>query len=419
MDNSSLLTEPDKIWAELVEHLEKWFYHPDIQALEVALSAAASHYSKGDPVWLFIIGPSSGDKTSIVINSLLSLHNVHMIGDISSKTFLSGYTGTAYPSLLHKIGVSGILAFKDFTTFISKRHEEQAEIASHLREIYDGSFNKATGKGTILKWQGKITIIAAATPAIERTWATKRDLGERFLQVRITRKDGLAQAEFSQRQRGMEEFISNEMKRLAKTFFSGSPVIVEPPPSLSPSQMNRVSALAEFASYCRGSVPRHPMTNAICDLPQIENSARMAKALASLISGHAALFRHSTIGEEDMAIGQRVALNTIPASRSVILDAIPLNGKLGADKLQSQSFLAESTINAIIGDLEALGMITIDQPHKVLANDLKLTPLAQSLWRKAFDPLGTLEAAQLAQLEAQPQMRQQGVVQLPSDYLAH
>jgi hypothetical protein len=382
-------------WLAYTAHLNRWFYNPDIEAARITLAVATAHFHKDcDPVWLFVLGPSSGDKTSICINSLLDLPQVHMQGDLTAKTFLSGYTGTAHPSLLHQVG-SGILAFKDFTTFMSKRPEEQAEISSHLREIFDGSFVKHTGKGIAIAWKGKITVIAAATPALERAWSSRRDLGERFLQVRISRKDGVQQSEYAQRQRGFEEHISSKMKDLARTFFQLTPPITSPPPRLSNSQMTRVASMAELVSHCRGSVPRHPVTNAIVDLPQIENSGRMSKALASLISNHAALFRRTVIIEDDMSIGKRVALNSIPATRSLIIDTVPITGSIGSDVLQLQTGLPESTINYLVGDLEALGVLKV-QHNEIVANQISLTSQVQRWWQAAFAPV-QVEVGQAAQ----------------------
>lgn len=378
-------------WDAYTNHVKEWFFKPDLEAARITLAAAASHFHKDcDPCWLFILGPSGADKTSLCINSLLDFPQVRMIGDLTSKTFLSGYTGTAHPSLLHQVG-SGILAFKDFTTFMSKRPEEQAEIASQLREIYDGSFSKHTGKGLPINWKGKMTVIAAATPALERAWSSRRDLGERFLQVRISRKDGVQQSEYAQRQRGYEEHISSTMRKLALTFFQLAPLITNPPPRLSTGQMSRVAAMAELVAHARGIVPRHAITNAIIDLPQIENSGRMSKAIASLISNHAALFRRVTVEEEDLSIGRRVALNTIPSTRMLIIEGIPLSGAIGSDILTLSTGLPESTVSYLIGDLEHLGVVKV-QHNEIVANQISLSPQMAQLWRKAFLPLEAVEA---------------------------
>lgn len=380
-------------WEEYTNHIKKWFYRPDLEAVRITLAVATSHFHKDcDPIWLFILGPSSSSKTVVCINSLLDLPQVKMMGDITAKTFLSGYTGTAHPSLLHQIG-NGILAFKDFTTFMSKRPEEQSEISSQLREIYDGAFCKHTGKGIPIAWKGKLTVIAAATPALERAWSSRRDLGERFLQVRMSRVDGVSQSEYAQRQRGFEEHISTRMKELARTFFQLTPPITNPPPKLSNSQMTRVASMAELISHCRGAVPRHPITNAIIDLPQIEGSGRMAKALASLISNHAALFRRTAITEDDMTIGKRVALNSIPSTRSLIIDSIPITGSIGSDVLQLQTGLPESTVAYLTGDLEALGILKV-QHNEIVANQITLTSQVQKWWMAAFAPVAVAQPVQ-------------------------
>jgi hypothetical protein len=385
----------ESAWTSYTAHLNKWFFKPDIEAVRIVLSVAAAQFHKScDPVWLMVLGPSSGDKTSICINSLLDIPNVHMKGDLTPKTFLSGYTGTANASLLHQIS-NGILAFKDFTTMGSKRAEDQAEIAAQLREIYDGSFVKDTGKGNPISWKGKLTVIAAATVQFESKWAARRDLGERFIQVRIARKDGVEQGERAQRQRGFEEHITKTTRNLAREFFQATPPIINPPPKLSTHQMRRVAAMSEIVSHCRGVVSRNQYSGAIDEIPSVENSGRMSKELGSLIANHAALFRKETIDESDMGIGRRVALDCIPHKRAGVLEHIPLNGTIGTDQLRLLVGLPESTMGYIIGDLEALGALRVVH-NSVIANEVSLTPLIQQLWAQAFDPLSQIPEGQVA-----------------------
>jgi hypothetical protein len=385
----SNIPEITNAWNDYIGHLNQYFYNPDTEAVEIVLSVLASHFHKDcDPIWLFVNGPSGGDKSSVCINSILDIPNVHMQGIVTAKTFLSGYTGTANASLLHQIG-SGVLAFKDFTTFLSQSKEEQAQIQSQLREIYDGSFVKVTGKGLPLKWKGKITVIAAVTPALEREWGTRRDLGERFIQIRISRKSGISQSEFAQRQRGLETFISDRMKQLATKFFQMTPLITNPPPKLSTNQMTRVAAMAELVSHCRGHVPVNPLTGAITGIAEIENSGRMAKCIAGIISNHAALFRRTEITEIDMEIGKRVALNSIPSNRALIIDIIPLDGFLTTSQLVAQVGLPKSTITFLTDHLEALGVLRI-QRNEQIDNNYALTGLAKGLWNKAFSPLAEI-----------------------------
>src|ERR1700733_1703109 len=386
LDASSLITAQFAslpAWDSLTTHIREYFYEPDLGALEIALSAATSHYHKGaDPAWLFVLGPSGGDKGSVVINSCLAMSNAHLMGDLTPKTFLSGYTGAPNASLLTQIG-SGILVFKDFTTFMSKRQEEQAEIAAQLREIYDGFWKRNTGKGVELEWHGKMTVIAAATPALERYWATLGDLGERFLQVRIARKDGLRQAEYAQRQAGKEEFITKHMRELASQLMCSSPPIAVPPPILSQPQRYRISCMSELLAHSRGKVPHGPKGD-IIGIAEIENSSRSSKELNSLVSGHAALFRRSSIDEHlDMWVAARVAKNSIPINRYLVLSTLAASSEpVPTIDLLRKTRMPESSARFILGDLESLGLVLSQSGS--LENSHSLVEEYREMWESAF-----------------------------------
>src|SRR3954465_9557591 len=119
-------------WQLFSDHLNRWYYKPDLKAVEVAITVAASHYlSKSDPVWLFVVGPSSSGKTSIIINALRDLDSAHILGDLTAKTFISNH-GNRACGILNQIN-SGLFLFKDFTTLLNKREDERAEIMAQLR----------------------------------------------------------------------------------------------------------------------------------------------------------------------------------------------------------------------------------------------------------------------------------------------
>ena len=49
---------------ELLEHIGKSFYKPDLQAARIILGTAFAHYfPRVDPIWLFVVGPPSSGKT--------------------------------------------------------------------------------------------------------------------------------------------------------------------------------------------------------------------------------------------------------------------------------------------------------------------------------------------------------------------
>ena len=121
------------------------------------------------------------------------LPEVQTLSDFTENTFLSGFYGHKEPGLLEKLGTTarnGNLSVfarqcryflaKDFTTVLSMRRDRRGMILSQLREIHDGSFRRDFGTGETKIWQGRVTIIAAVTPILDRHYSMFSVLGERF-----------------------------------------------------------------------------------------------------------------------------------------------------------------------------------------------------------------------------------------------
>ena len=376
-------------WTSLVDHIQQYFYDPDLAALQITLAACISHFFRdSDSLGLFIIGPSGGDKTSIMINCALASERTELMGDLTVNTLLSGFTGAPNSSLLHRVG-SGILVFKDFTTFLSKRAEDQGSIAAQFREVADGYYKRDTGKGIMLEWHGKMNFIAAATPALERKWAALGELGERFVQVRLARKKGVEQGEYAQKQSGMELFIRERMQQLTKDLFKSSPKIdCDNPPKLSLLQRHRVSSLAELVAHARAAVPRDPYKGTITGIANIENCGRMSKALNLLVSAHAALFRRSTPDDtSDLWLAARIAKNSIPINRWLLLRSLAKQqgGYLETPDLLQQSSLPESSLRYTLADLQSIGIVEGDSGSEGMANRYKFSAEFAKLWKDGFD----------------------------------
>lgn len=76
----------------LKDHLEHWYYQPDLQSLLITLSVGISHFvPNADPVWLFVMGPSGGGKSTINIRAASSLPKTHSVSDLTENSILSGF----------------------------------------------------------------------------------------------------------------------------------------------------------------------------------------------------------------------------------------------------------------------------------------------------------------------------------------
>lgn len=348
MSSAASALAVSSLWESLTNYLNRYFYKPDYQALACVLACTASHYYLDcPPVWLFVVGPSSSGKTRICVDSLDGLSNIWPMGDITAKTFISGNAN--YRGLLSDIGSSGILTFKDFTTILSKREDERGEIASQLREIYDGKFTKRTGMGAGETWRGKITVIAGATTALERAWAIKRELGERFLIVRWPTTSDYQGLRIAAAQRGRDPEINKQLeKRVMEVVHNRMPSL----PDLPEEMLETIAAFSQILARLRGQVFRD-REQLVSDHPVIEDSYRIHKQLCTIAAAHAALW-HRTPQEQDLAIAKRVALDSIPLLRRLIFNALLPMAAVSTAEISTVTDLPYSTVAYHIQDLLAL-----------------------------------------------------------------
>ena len=219
-----------------LEHLlEQHFYKPDIQAIRIILGTAQAHYLPlGEPPWLFHVAPPGTGKTTAGIMGACDLPNIITMGDVTENAFLSGFFGVKEPGILEKSGKTTaadgvyltvgdmIILIKDFTTVLAMRREKRGAVLSQFREMYDGEFKRAFGTGETKVWRGRITVIAAVTPVLDRHYSIFSTLGERFLQVRSNRPDSPVAGEWAIRQQGQEMLIRRDLRGAVNTLFEGA-----------------------------------------------------------------------------------------------------------------------------------------------------------------------------------------------------
>jgi len=321
-----------KLFRKLNATLEKWIYEPDCQAIRIVLGTIKAHYLKtGDPAWLFLIGPPGTAKTTAGIAGASNLAGVIQLSDFTEATFISGFTGKEEPGLLEKLGTpqmegqsittegDAIFLAKDFSTVLTMRREKRATILSQLREIHDGQYSRSFGTGVTKIWKGRISIVAAVTPALDRYYSVFSVLGERFLQIRWHRPGSKEAGEWAIRQQGREGQIKEELTDIVTQLFSSSASI---PPQLPTDMVSRIASLAEIVALGRTHVLRSSYgSREIEYVPEPEANTRISKGLAAIARGVAALNGRAEVAEQDLQDALRVGLDCIPEARQKILAA--------------------------------------------------------------------------------------------------
>jgi hypothetical protein len=359
--------EIQQLWDELVAKVNQHYHGIDTEAIRIIMSAAVAQRQKSEvPIWIFCLGPSGTGKS--LLNEILSpLPEYVMLNSITANTLLSGMPkAKGGESLLLNIGKvgdrSGLLVFPDFSTVISKKADIVQSIAGDLREVYDGHLVKHTGMGKPITWNGKVTIIAMCTPDLERLWGPMRGLGERFVQVRWGRTDGIEQAKMAYQQIGNEQAIKRAIADKAKDFYDKQGVVFTQP--LDPIE-HGVAHLAEITALLRTAAARNDMNKRLEDMSEPEGNTRFFKAIVQIARGHAAIFRRNMI-PEDYRLAARVAIDSIPMNRLMVIRAIPdgfIDDGIDQPTLLARVKKPKTTVMRAIEELEMLGVIEVDRDN--------------------------------------------------------
>lgn len=354
---------------------------PDPYPLDVSVGAVVAHRLGGDPVWVLLIASPGSGKTEIV-QALSGLPEVHPLSALTAQTFASGLKGRRSASLLHRLEEAGrtFLTLKDLTTVLTMHREARAEILAQLREIYDGSYRKEYGTGETVEWEGRLGFLAGVTPVIDSHHAVLALLGERFVHCRFG-ADRRAASLRALAQRGDEHAMRAELRDTVRGFVDGLDLRPRP---LEPDLLERLVALADFATRARTGVERDAYSRDIAAVPALEAPTRLAKQLAGLVQAFVVMGK----GEAD-ALGTvlRLAYDCIPPARLAALRLLAEEDQVRTPDVAERLGLPTSTTRRVLEDLAALGLIEREPGPggRGGADSWALAPEAAALWLEA-DP---------------------------------
>jgi hypothetical protein len=175
--------------APVITAIRRYQTLPDPDLIRVVLAVAATAHLDGEPVWLQVVGaPSSGKSEAIAVVADTADGT---IGDVSLAGLL-GWSGSATKGrptgLLSRIGDGNkLITISDFSTVIADSDRgRRATLFAFLRPLYDGHVSRDIGTAPRrLEWSGRLTVVSAVTPQIDRYSAHADSLGPRWLYVRV------------------------------------------------------------------------------------------------------------------------------------------------------------------------------------------------------------------------------------------
>ena len=343
---------------------QEWMIYEDPTPIRVMAAVVDAGEQDGDPpLGVFLVGPSSSGKTETLMS--LSRHQgAEVVSSISSEAALLSATSekdrskSATGGILRSMGSQGLMLVKDFTSILSMNRETRQQILAAIREIMDGSWSRVTGTegGLKLTWEGKITIIAAVTPAVDRHRQVIGTMGERLVTIRMPAPDPTAQAKMALagHRSGSVDHMRAELRAAMEQVLDFASA--QPAPAMSPETVQWLAELATFGVRMRSPVDRDPTNRyEISTIPEPEHPPRLAIALRQIWE---AMHRIGcTTAEAENGVEQ-IVRDSIPPDRLIVFDflareTLPVR-TADVGKLVSAS---SSTVRRRLEDLEALGVV--------------------------------------------------------------
>jgi hypothetical protein len=266
--------------------------------------------------------------STINANSFLS-HQIGKDGEGHAPGLLEQLSGGKYT--MEKQGTrkhvkgNALVLIPDFTVMASMNRDKRGEIMGQLRRIYDGQFEKKVGTKITKIWNGKLSLLAATTPVIDKYTSIDSALGERFIQMNWRASQDIDRGTFTlkmMRLRAEGLDIKKPMKEFVKRLFG------EHDPTLMQVDDDhpvngRLSALAELIAESRTSVygqvfdEKFNVTETACP----EDIHRIIQQFYIQMSGVCTLQSRLQPIEQDIQDILRVGIETLPTYRSVVLQA--------------------------------------------------------------------------------------------------
>lgn len=367
------MAKPEEITTiqALEAEVEKIFLIEDKGLVRIVVATVIANRMSLDPVWLLLVAPSSGGKTEM-IHAISKLEFVFPISDLTVNTFASGLKRPGqHTSLLMKM-TNGIMAFKDFTSVLSKNKDARREIMAQLREIYDGEYVKRTGNGNDIVWRGKLGAIAGATEAVYRHLEELSAMGDRFVMYVIKQPDRI---EVAMRALDNAHLIHQSREHLQKCFTFYINLVLKDIDTqevvLNPEIKRELLHVADFATRVRSAVLRDFKTNLVDFVPSAEMPMRVTNQLYTLSAALLVIKRHdklqhapiagdvSEIDATDKGILYKTAFDSIPKTRRMALFALAKykNGVTTAG-LATLLDLPTPSVQKYLQEVNALGICT-------------------------------------------------------------
>ena len=331
-----------------------------LQTIDTMLAVCLSVKMPGEPLWLFVVGPASCGKSTVI--EAFGGHNKYF--DYTSKlTATSLVSGWRNPdgsdaSSLHKMNMRTMFV-KDMTVLLGMPDGVQQQLWDLLRDAYDGYIKVQWGNGkTFEATDFKFNIVAGVTPIIYKHNDASK--GERFLRIDFLGSDfdedehmRLAwdgAATKKENKAKLQQTMLGYYKHLFESFDPENTATV--PESIR----NKVMALSKLTARLQTQVEKDRNEGMIYR-PVSAVATRLQLQFKNLILSLAHVRGEKVVSEATYDIVRKVGFDSCPGLNFEVIDHIRKRGSVTRRDLATVLKIPSTRIHQIVTDLEQLGII--------------------------------------------------------------
>lgn len=349
--------------AEAVSTYQRYLHLPDPSVLLTIWGTVAANRLPGDPLWMFVIGPSSSGKTEMLSPLASAVPETRFVDQFTPASLLTSTAGGNIGGLLTSFeptedrGLYGIVVSRDFSTMLDGGGDDRiAERFAILRCLFDGMYSRELGTagGTSLTWAGKCGFVAAVTDAVDRAAERMAPLGQRFLMVRLAAVD---RPEIARLQRARRRNAGREVEMRAALSDATAALFESmelPAAPEAPADPDRLDALGRFVTVARSPVMRDWRDVAVLHVGQAERPMRLGGELFALYAGLRAV---GVAPPEAETITVRAGFDSVPPERLAVFEALDPGGAVTTEDAAGLAGLVPDVAERALTDLAAHGLV--------------------------------------------------------------
>jgi hypothetical protein len=286
------------------------------------------------------------------------------VNDITLAGLLTQRRGTENrrSGLLHDLGdgANAFVTISDMSSLLgrgSMSGDQQSGIFEALRDIYDGHFKRQM-EGVSPEWHGRITFLAAVTPAIDHMKNHAEALGPRWVYFRLRQLDPAMRKVVAHSVTGRSNITQHraEVADAVAEVVRDARAVLATGVNLSFETTDLIEDAAILATYGRATVPRD-YRGQIDGEPHWEEPGRLTHQLMKLARALTALGVGETAVRRVVA---RAATSSMPAPRLRVLtelSALPDDERISTNALAASAGMNRGVARRALEDWEATTVV--------------------------------------------------------------